>query len=43
MFRHVKRLEEERLVKIVYRANVEGNRGRGRETSEKIEEEVKFE
>ena len=29
-FEHVERMREERLVKRVYRANVEGNRGRGR-------------
>ena len=29
-FGHVERMEEERSVKRVYRANVEGNRGRGR-------------
>ena len=29
-FGHVENMEEERLVKKVYQANVEGNRGRGR-------------
>ena len=29
-FGHVERMREERLVKRVYQANVEGNRGRGR-------------
>ena len=29
-FGHVERMGEERLLKRVYRANVEGNRGRGR-------------
>ena len=29
-FGHVERMGEERLVKRVYRGNVEGNRGRGR-------------
>ena len=29
-FEHVKRMGEERLVKRVYRVNVEGNRERGR-------------
>ena len=28
-FGHVERVGEERLVKIMYRENVEGNRGRG--------------
>ena len=29
-FEHVERIGEERLVKRMYQANVEGNRGRGR-------------
>ena len=29
-FRHVERIGEERLVKKVYRGNVEGNKGMGR-------------
>ena len=29
-FGHVKRMEEERLVKKIYRAEVEGSRGKGR-------------
>ena len=34
-FGHLKRMGEERLVKRVYWANVEGNRGRGRDLSER--------
>ena len=29
-FRHVERMGEERLIKRMYQANVEGNKGRGR-------------
>ena len=39
-FRHVERVGEERLVKRVYQANVEGNRGRGR-PQKRLKYEVK--
>ena len=35
-FRHVERKGKERLLRIVYQANVEGNRGE-RENTEKLE------
>ena len=40
-FGHLERMGEERLVKRVYRANVEGNRGRGR-PQRRWRDEVKY-
>ena len=36
-FGHVERMEGERLVKKIYRAEVEGNRGRDRPTKKKVD------
>ena len=37
LLRHLEKMGQERLGKRVYRASVDGNRGRGRETAEKME------